>query len=73
MSKNLDQQVEELVTKLFTAADSKDTDAPANFADCFVEEGEFIGGPHHLKGRKGTEILDTTSAPACCWLLSELS
>lgn len=56
MPKHVDQEVEELTTRLFTAADSRDTAAAAHFADCFVEEGEFIGGPHRLKGRKGTEL-----------------
>jgi hypothetical protein len=53
MADSLSQQVETLLSTMFTAADQRGRAAAATFAGCFAEDGQFLAGAQALDGRRG--------------------
>ncbi|KPI40422.1 uncharacterized protein AB675_7438 [Cyphellophora attinorum] len=52
MTGKLSQQVQDLLSKLVTAADQRGPQAAASFAALFAADAQFIGGGHALHGRE---------------------
>lgn len=53
MADELSQQVDSLLSVLFTSADERGQIAAERFAACFAEDGKFTAGAAGLEGRQG--------------------